>query len=87
MARARGLIRNYAQDVRLIRSPQALGVALLALAAYLLLPFIVDDTWANVLVIAGFTAIGALGLNLLTGFTGLPSLGTAGFVAIADPPG
>jgi branched-chain amino acid transport system permease protein len=103
MGRARGLVRNYAQDVRLVRSPKGVLVILALIAVYLLAPFVVDDTWANVLVVAGFTAIGALGLNLLTGYTGLPSLGTAGFVAIgaftasylgrstdlafADPPG
>jgi branched-chain amino acid transport system permease protein len=82
MTRARGLIRNYAQDVRLVRSPTGLFMVVGLVLVYLFLPFALDDTWANVFVIAGFTAIGALGLNLLTGYTGLPSLGTAGFVAI-----
>ena len=82
MTRARGMIRNYAQDVRLVRSPTAVvGVVILTLL-YLFMPIWVDETWAIVFVIAGYTAIGALGLNLLTGYTGLPSLGTAGFIAI-----
>ena len=84
MGRSRGLVRNYAQDVRLIRSPQGLFMFAVLIVVYLAVPFIVDDTWANVFVVAGFTAIGGLGLNLLTGYTGLPSLGTAGFVAIGS---
>ena len=82
MARSRGLVRNYAQDVRLVRSPIGGAGLLVIVAAYLALPFIVDDTWAGVLVDAGIFAIAALGLNLLTGYTGLPSLGAAGFIAI-----
>jgi branched-chain amino acid transport system permease protein len=50
---------------------------------YLLVPwFLRNDFWASVLTLAGITAIGALGLNLLTGYTGLPSLGTAAFIGL-----
>ena len=76
------MIRDYSQDVRLIGSPSAIGVVVLLIAAYLLVPLGVDDAWANIFVIAGYTAIAAIGLNLLTGYTGQPSLGTAGFIAI-----
>src|SRR5262249_353977 len=82
VTRARGMIRDYGQDVRLVRSPSGAAVVLLLIAAYLLMPLMVDDAWANIFVIAGYTAIAALGLNLLTGYTGQPSLGTAGFIAI-----
>ena len=76
------MIRDYGQDVRLVRSRSRVVLILLLVALYLYLPYRVDDTWANVFVIGGYTAIAALGLNLLTGYTGLPSLGTAGFIAI-----
>jgi len=76
------MLRNYGEDVRLTRSWSA-RLALLALVAlYLWLPFQLDDFWASVLTLAGITAIGALGLNLLTGYTGQPSLGTAAFIGI-----
>ncbi|MEX0665627.1 MAG: branched-chain amino acid ABC transporter permease [Acidimicrobiia bacterium] len=82
MSRARGMLRNYAQDVRLVRSPKGfIGVAALVVL-FLGLPLFVNDSWANIFVIAGYSAIAALGLNLLTGYTGLPSLGTAGFIAL-----
>jgi len=46
------------------------------LLIYLFLPLEVDDTWSTSLRSPDH-AIGALGLNLLTGYTGLPSLGHA----------
>jgi branched-chain amino acid transport system permease protein len=56
------------------------GVAL-ALALYVSLPLLVEsDFWVTVLVTAGVTAIGAIGLNILTGYTGQVSLGHAFFV-------
>jgi len=82
MARARGMIRDYAQDVRLIKSQSALFTFLGVVAVYFALPFALDDVWAGILATAGVLAIGGIGLNLLTGYTGLPSLGTAGFIAI-----
>src|SRR5258706_15912762 len=82
MTRARGMIRDYSQDVRLFKSRARYGFFAVLLLVYLFLPLEVDDTWSNIFVLAGITAIGGLGLNLLTGYTGLPSLGTAAFIAI-----
>jgi len=48
--------------------------------AYLALPLVVDDYWLSVLVVAGITAVAAVGLNLLTGYCGQVSLGHAFFV-------
>ena len=76
------MIKSYAQDVRLLKSRGGMVALLGVIAIFLVLPWIVDDSWANVFTIAGYTAVGALGLNLLTGYTGLPSLGTAAFIAI-----
>jgi branched-chain amino acid transport system permease protein len=84
MARTRGMIRSYAEDVRLLKSRKGLVGLLAIVLLYLLLPFIINDSWAGVLTVAGYLAVGGIGLNLLTGYTGLPSLGTAGFVAIGS---
>ncbi|CUH33681.1 leucine/isoleucine/valine transporter permease subunit [Jannaschia seosinensis] len=55
---------------------------LLALAA-LVVPFVVNDYWANALLIPFLIyAIAALGLNILTGYCGQVSLGTGGFMAV-----
>jgi len=45
------------------------------------LPMVVqDDFWLSVLIYVGITAVGALGLNLLTGYCGQISLGHAFFI-------
>lgn len=84
MAATRGMIRSYAEDVRLFKSWKSIVGLLAIILLYLLLPFVINDSWAGILTVAGYLAIGGLGLNLLTGYTGLPSLGTAGFVAIGS---
>src|SRR5919106_5912566 len=83
MARAnRAMIRNYADDLRLFPTwTKRVGLLVLA-ALYLLVPLYINDLWASVLALAGVTAIGALGLNLLTGYTGQPSLGHAAFIGL-----
>ena len=56
--------------------------ALLA-AAVLVIPFVVDDYWANAVLLPFLIyAIAALGLNILTGYCGQVSLGTGGFMAV-----
>ena len=42
--------------------------------------FMTDPFWLSVLNYAGIAAIGAIGLNLLTGYTGQVSLGHAFFI-------
>lgn len=59
------------------------GAKLLAgalLGAYALAPFVTSEFWLSVLDYAGIAAIGAVGLNLLTGFAGQVSLGHAAFL-------
>jgi branched-chain amino acid transport system permease protein len=83
MARPTGsMIRNYADDLRLFpTAAKRIGLVVL-LALYLLVPYLINDTWASVLSLAGVVAIGAIGLNLLTGYTGQPSLGMAAFIGL-----
>jgi branched-chain amino acid transport system permease protein len=51
--------------------------------AFLVIPFIINDYWANaVLVPFLIYSIAALGLNILTGYAGQVSLGTGGFMAV-----
>ena len=77
------LTRRYEQDLRLFRTRSAkVGLALLVAVWLLVPPLIVDDFWLSVLNYAGIAAIGAIGLNLLTGYTGQVSLGHAFFLGI-----
>ncbi len=55
----------------------------LCLGVYLLVPVVaVDDFWLSVLNYAGIAAIGAIGLNVLSGYTGQISLGHAFFIGV-----
>jgi branched-chain amino acid transport system permease protein len=76
------MIRSYADDLRLFpTATKRVGIVAL-IALYLLVPYFINDTWASVLSLAGVVAIGAIGLNLLTGYTGQPSLGMAAFIGL-----
>ena len=82
MRRPEGLRTSYAQELALLRHrADTLWLALLAILA-VATPFILDDFWLSVLTFTAIAAIGAIGLNLLTGFTGQVSLGHAFFVGV-----
>ncbi len=50
---------------------------------YLVVPLIADDFWLNTIIIPTLIfSLAALGLNLLTGYAGLVSLGTGGFMGV-----
>jgi branched-chain amino acid transport system permease protein len=75
---------SYRADQALypIRQDQ-IGIALILAAAYVLVPltasnFMIDSVLTPVLIFS----LAAIGLNLLTGYTGLLSLGTGGFMGV-----
>jgi branched-chain amino acid transport system permease protein len=77
----RNLVRTYAQDLRLFGTPKAKAGLAVMLLGLLILPTVVqNDFWLSVLIYVGITAIGAIGLNLLTGYCGQISLGHAFFI-------
>jgi branched-chain amino acid transport system permease protein len=75
---------TYAADQQLfpIRQDRLFMIALAALA-FVVVPLIADDYWLGAILVP-FLILGlaALGLNILTGYTGQLSLGTAGFMAV-----
>ena len=80
--RARGLVTRPAQELHAFPSRWS-RIGLLALAAVaIVLPFQLADDWLQVLTVCGCFAIAAIGLNLLSGFTGQVSLGHAFFLAV-----
>jgi branched-chain amino acid transport system permease protein len=82
MKRNPDMLTDYRQDLRLFRSRAAqVGVAVLALV-WLMLPMQLDDAWLGLLNSVAVFAIGGIGLNLLTGYTGQVSLGHAFFMAV-----
>ena len=77
----RNLTRRYADELGLFRTPAARVWLVVLIALWLLTPmFMTDPFWLSVLNYAGIAAIGAIGLNLLTGYTGQVSLGHAFFI-------
>ena len=59
------------------------GYRLTLAFAVLVVPFILNDYWANAVVLPFLIyAIAAIGLNILTGYCGQVSLGSGGFMAV-----
>lgn len=60
-----------------------IGFYVTLVVAFLVIPFVINDYWANAILMPFLIyAIAALGLNILTGYTGQVSLGTGGFMAV-----
>lgn len=73
---------SYRQDHALLNTvPKRVGVGLVALFA-LVVPFALDNDMVLLLATAAAAAIGAIGLNIVTGMAGQVSLGHAFFVGI-----
>ncbi len=73
---------TYASDVRLRPYwPQRIRIALVLVAA-LIFPWFADRYWLNLANTIAIAAIGAIGLNILVGYTGQISIGHGGFLAV-----
>jgi branched-chain amino acid transport system permease protein len=83
MATATGVYNTtYRRDFAL-RHTKAEYVRLALLAAFaVVLPFSLDQYWLSYVNLILLAAIAAVGLNILTGYTGLVSLATAGFLGV-----
>jgi branched-chain amino acid transport system permease protein len=75
-------IDGYRQDYRLLRTAGQGAAVLLLAAGVAWLPGVVSAQTLDILNRAAIAAIGAIGLNLLTGTCGLISIGHAGFLAL-----
>ncbi len=77
-----GFYRSYEQELALFNTrPKQVGVAVLV-AFGLLMPWVLTDPLLQTLAVAFVFAIGALGLNIVTGLAGQVSLGHAFFLGI-----
>jgi branched-chain amino acid transport system permease protein len=73
---------TYRADVALRHTRVEYVRLALALAVVAALPFYVSPFWLHVLDQIGIAVIGAIGLNILVGYTGQISLGQGGFLAV-----
>lgn len=73
---------SYVADMRALRTPyQRLRVFIL-IALVLLAPFIVSNYLVGLLTLCAIASIGAIGLNILTGYTGQISIGVGAFLGV-----
>lgn len=81
--RGRPLLRtSYDQDLTLANSPaKRRSVVALVLASFVV-PFMLTDDLLLVLTLGMVSAVGAIGLNLVTGYAGQVSLGHAFFIGV-----
>jgi branched-chain amino acid transport system permease protein len=60
-----------------------IGFYVTLVVAFLVVPFVINDYWVNAIFMPFLIySIAALGLNILTGYTGQVSLGSGGFMAV-----
>ena len=75
--------QNYKEDqgwwqTRFIKGK----MLLLLLVVFVGIPLLFDEYWISVATMVGYTAMGALGVQLLIGYAGLLTLGHAAFIAV-----
>lgn len=74
--------RSYASELTL-RHTRAEKTRLLLIAAVVIaVPFVVTPYWLTIVNQIGIAVVGAIGLNILVGYTGQISLGQGGFLAV-----
>ena len=73
---------SYRADMAIFETARARRVLAVFLVALFAVPLFSSSYWLDVLNRAAIAVIAALGLNILTGFTGQISLGNAAFLAI-----
>lgn len=81
--RGRPLLRtSYDQDLALANTPaKRRGVIAIVLASFVV-PFMLTDDLLQILALGMVSAVGAIGLNLVTGYAGQVSLGHAFFIGL-----
>ncbi len=79
---------NYADDMAVFPIRQdKIGIALILLIAFVGVPMFGNDFVINSVMVPFLVfALAAIGLNILTGYTGLISLGTGAFMGSAPMP-
>ncbi len=73
---------TYSEDMAIFETALARRALVVFLVALLAVPLFAGTYWLDVLNRVGIAVIAAMGLNILTGFTGQISLGNAAFLAV-----
>lgn len=73
---------SYRQDLAVVRSKVQGGLLIAFVLVMLLLPGFIGGTWVGLINLICITLIAVLGLNILTGYCGLISMGQSAFMGI-----
>lgn len=73
---------TYQADMRIRQTPAQWARLALLVAFVLVFPFLANNYWLTLANQIGIAAIGAIGLNILVGYTGQISLGQGAFLAV-----
>lgn len=73
---------SYASELRLRHTRTEKVRLVLVIALLAALPWMLDNYWLSIVNSIGIAVVGAVGLNILVGFTGQISLGQGGFLAV-----
>src|SRR5918992_2593963 len=73
---------TYRADLALRHTPVEWSRLALVVVAVVAAPYVLSPYWLTVVNQIGIAVIGAIGLNILVGFTGQISLGQGGFLAV-----
>ncbi len=84
LLRSKTFIETYQEDLSLFRTIWIKFWMAILLISILVFPFMVGRYTLYTINLAGIYIIGAIGLNILTGYTGQISIGHAAFIAIGS---
>lgn len=73
---------NYKQDMAIWKNSRVRIRVLVMVALFALFPLVASDYVIGLATLCGIAAIGAIGLNILTGFTGQISIGVGAFLGV-----
>ncbi|WP_422822765.1 branched-chain amino acid ABC transporter permease [Ureibacillus thermosphaericus] len=73
---------SYKEDMKFFGTKSEIVKWLFLLIILLTLPLYVSNYWVGLLTLCAISAIGAIGLNILTGFTGQISIGVGAFLGV-----
>src|ERR1700751_4391191 len=73
---------SYAADTTIFPTVTSRNMAIVGVGLVALAPFFLGQSWLSILIQIGISAIAALGLNVLVGFTGQISIGHAAFFGL-----
>jgi branched-chain amino acid transport system permease protein len=76
------LYTSYTQELAVLNTPFRRRAALVGLIGLMGLPWILGSYELSIINMIGIATVGALGLNVTTGFAGQVNLGHAGFMAV-----